>query len=69
MQPCEVMLYSELADSKFVQFRVSNKDLRNSTAYGQCQIKLLKQEISNKKRNLRSLRRDLTSVRNEVSLI
>ena len=54
---------------KFVQFRVSNKDLRNSTAYRQCQIKLLKQEISNKKRNLRSLRRDLTSVRNEVSLI
>ena len=41
---------------KFVQFRVSNKDLRNSTAYRQCQIKLLKQEISNKKRNLRTLR-------------
>ena len=52
---------------KFVQFRVSNKDLRNSTAYRQCQIKLLKQEISNK-RNLRTLRRDLTSVRNERSL-
>ena len=30
--------------------------------------KLLKQEISNKKRNLRTLRRDLTSVRNELSL-
>ena len=29
---------------KFVQFRVSNKDLRNSTAYRQCQIKLLKEE-------------------------
>ena len=53
---------------KFVQFRDSNKDLRNSTAYRQCQIKLLKQEISNKKRNLRTLRRDLTSVRNELSL-
>ena len=53
---------------KFVQFRVSNKDLRNSTVYRQCQIKLLKQEISNKKRNLRTLRRDLTSVRNELSL-
>ena len=53
---------------KFFQFRVSNKDLRNSTAYRQCQIKLLKQEISNKKRNLRTLRRDLTSVRNELSL-
>ena len=53
---------------KFFQFRVSNKDLRNSTAYRQCQIKLLKQEISNKKINLRTLRRDLTSVRNELSL-
>ena len=53
---------------KFVQFRVSNKDLRNSTACRQCQIKLFKQEISNKKRNLRTLGRDLTSVRNELSL-
>ena len=44
---------------KFIQFRVSNKDLRNSTAYRQCQIKLLKQEISNKKRNLRTLRREM----------
>ena len=38
------------------------------TAYRQCQIKLLKQEVSNKKRNLRTLRPDLTSVRNELSL-
>ena len=53
---------------KFVQFLVSNKDLRNSTAYRQYQIKLLKQEISNKKRNLRTLRIGLTSVRNELSL-
>ena len=36
--------------------------------YRQCQIKLLKQEISNKKRNLIILRRDLTSVRNKLSL-
>ena len=53
---------------KFVQFRVSNKNLRNSTVYRQCQIKLLQQEISHKKRNLRTLRRDLTSVRNELCL-
>ena len=33
-----------------------------------CQIKLLKQETYNKKRNLRSLRRDLTSVKNELYL-
>ena len=52
---------------KFVQFLVSNKDLRNSTAYRQYQIKLLKQEISNKKRSLRTLR-GLTSVINGLSL-
>ena len=49
---------------KFVQFRVSNKDFPwNPTAYRQCQVKLLKQEISNKKRKLKTLRRDLTSVK------
>ena len=53
---------------KFVQFRVSNKDLRNPTAYRQCQIKLFKQEISNKKKKLKTLRRDLSSVKNELSL-
>ena len=50
------------------QLRVSDKDLRNSTAYRQCQIKLVKQEISNEKRKLRILRKDLRSVRNERSL-
>ena len=51
---------------KFVQFCISNKDLKNSTAYKQYQIKVLKQEISKNKRNLRTLRRDVTSVRNEL---
>ena len=37
-------------------------------AYKQCQNKFLKQEISNKKRNLITLKRDLMSVRNELSL-
>ena len=50
------------------QLRVSDKDLRNSTAYRQCQIKLVKQEILNEKRKLRILRKDLRSVRNERSL-
>ena len=53
---------------KFVQLIVSNKVLRNSTTYRQCQIKLFKQEMSNKKRKLRTLRRDLTSVKNKISL-
>ena len=38
--------------------------LRNSTTYRQRQIKLDYQEISNKKRKLRILRRDLASVIN-----
>ena len=51
---------------KFVQFRVANKDLRNSPSYRQCQTKLLKQEISNKKRRARLLKKDLQSARNDL---
>ena len=54
------------AAPKFVQFRVSNKDLRNSPTYRQCQTKLLKQEISNKKRRARLLKKDLQSARNDL---
>ena len=53
---------------KFVQFRVSNSSLRSSSTYKQCQIKLIKQEVSNKRKRLRSLKRDLSSVRHELSL-
>ena len=53
---------------KFVQFRVSNNGLRHSSTYKQCQIKLIQQEVSNKKRRLRTLKRDLSSVRHELSL-
>ena len=52
---------------EFAKFCVSNKDSRNSLTYRQCQIKLVKQEISNKKRKLRTLRRDATAVKNELS--
>ena len=51
---------------KFVQFRVANKDLRNSSTYRQCQTKLLKQEISNKKRHARLLKKNLLSARNDL---
>ena len=47
-------------------FRVANKDFLNSQTYRQCQRKLLKQEISNKKRRARLLRKDLQSVRNDL---
>ena len=53
---------------KFVQLHVSNKGLENSVTYRRYQIMLLKQEIFIKKRKLRTLRRDLTWVRNELSL-
>ena len=34
---------------KFLHFKVSNRSLKSSDAYRQCQIRLLKEEISNKK--------------------
>ena len=51
---------------KLVQFQVANKDLRNSSAYKQCQTKLLKEEISNKKRLTGLLEKDLLSARNDL---
>ena len=51
---------------KFVQFRLANRDLRESSAYRQCQQKLLKQEIINKKRGVRLVKKDLSSVQNEL---
>ena len=51
---------------KFVQFRVADKELRNSSTYRQCQTKLLKQEISNEKRHASLLKKDLQSARNDL---
>ena len=42
---------------KFLRFKVTNSELKCSKAYRQCQLKLLKQELSNKK----SLRRNIDS--------
>ena len=52
--------------SKFVQFCLANRDLQESSAYWQCQQKLLKQEIINKKRRVRLVKKDLSSVKNEL---
>ena len=49
-----------------MQFRLANRGLRESSAYRQCQQKLLKQEIINKKRRVRSAKKDLSSVKNEL---
>ena len=51
---------------KFVQFRLANRDLRESSTYRQYQQKLLKQEIINKKRRIRLVKKDLSSVKNEL---
>ena len=51
---------------KFVQFHLANRDLRESSAYRQYQQKLLKQEIINKKRRGRLVKKDLSSVKNEL---
>ena len=39
---------------KFVQFKVPNSALRSSKAYRDCQTKLLKEELSNKRSSLRA---------------
>ena len=50
---------------KFVQLRVTKKDLRSSS-YRQYQKKLLKQEILNKKRRVRRLKKDVLFAGNEL---
>ena len=42
---------------------MANRDLRDSSAYRQCQQKLLKQEIINKKGRVRLVKKDLSSVK------
>ena len=51
---------------KFLQFRLANKYLRSSSTFRQCQQKLLKQEIINKKRCFKLMEKDLLSVKNEL---
>ena len=52
---------------KFVQCRVANKELCNLSTYRQCKTKLLKQEISKKKRRARLLKKDLLFARNDLT--
>mgnify|MGYP001800918522 FL=1 len=51
---------------KFVQFRVANKDLRNSNTYRLCQTKLLKQEMVNKKNDLNAAKNHLAEVKKNL---
>ena len=57
----------------FVRFKVANHRLKKSKAYKECQMKLLRQEISNKNSKLNVLNKKLSSlksdIRNKVSWI
>ena len=51
---------------KFLNFKVTNTFLRDSKAYRECQVKLLKQEIQNKKSHHRTSERELKNLQNEL---
>ena len=52
---------------KFLQFRVSNKQLRASKAYISCQKHLLNQEVNNKQKAVKSIQQKVTEVKNSLN--
>ena len=50
----------------FVKFKVSNHRLKNSKAYKDCQVKLLRQEVSNKNAQLRTLSKKLNQLKFDI---
>ena len=50
----------------FVRFKVTNSALKSSKAYRDCQLKLLKQELSNKKSARRTADAQLKRLKNEL---
>ena len=51
---------------KFLNFKLTNSLLRSSKAYRECQTKLLKEELSNKRTNLRTKRNDIKKIKDEL---
>ena len=51
---------------KFLRFKVSNRSLKSSDAYKQCQIRLLKEKISNKKSIIRQRQSKLVLLKNHL---
>ena len=51
---------------KFLRFKVSNRSMKLSDAYKQCQICLLKEEISNKKSIIRQRQSELVLLKNHL---
>ena len=52
---------------KFLQFKVSNRQLRASEAYISCQKRLLNQEINNKQKAVKSLQQKVIEVKNSLN--
>ena len=52
---------------KFLQFKVSNKQLRVSKTYISCQKRLLNQEIDNKQKAVKSIQQKVTEVKNSLN--
>ena len=50
----------------FLQFRLTNKDLRNSVTYIKCQQNLLQTEIKNKKSHQRTLQNEFNRLGNDL---
>ena len=51
---------------KFLNIKVANSTLRNSKSHKDCQLKLLRQELSNKKSKCRSENNEFKVSRNEI---
>ena len=51
---------------KYLRFKVSNRSLKSSDTYRQCQIRLLKEEISNKKSIIRQRQSELVLLKNRL---
>ena len=54
---------------KFLQFKVYNKQLRDSKAYIFCQKRLLNQEINNKQKGVKSLQQKVIDVKNSKAIV
>ena len=50
----------------FLRFKASNRSLKSLDAYRQCQIRLLKEEISNKKSIIRQRQSELVLLKNHL---
>ena len=53
---------------EFLNFKVANSTLPNSKSYNDCQLNILRQELSNKKSKCQSENNDFIVLRNEISI-